>query len=366
VVRYRELEQDTGVLRLKFGIEQDEALGAKRIERGLVSNAAEVDAWYAKKAEAEAAGDKPDMEQAVLPVVTQTALLEKWAAGSQIQEYTSPVTKTVGTATTSQRFLTFPKYLFVALVKHGADYDRTTWQLKSYKIDCEVPMGDLDLEHLRKVPGLQEGEAPFPDETDAAPAAPAAPAFDEAVVNDLVMMGFPLEACKKAVVNTGNKGAEAASEWLMMHMEDPDFAEPQPHFNSEVTTAAAGAALAVDAGSVEMLMSMGFTKAVCEKALRSTGGDVERATDWIFSHPEDDGSEDPAPAAPAETEVDDGPGRYELVGIISHLGNSMDSGHYVCHVKKDGEWAFFNDEKVVKSQIPPFNHGYMYLYRRLE
>merc|ERR1712093_478702 len=99
-----------------------------------------------------------------------------------------------------------------------------------------------------------------------------------------------------------------------------------------------------------MLMSMGFERQICEQALRNTGGDVERATDWIFSHPEGE----QAPAAPAAQEAaapaaqaagDDGPGKYELVAFISHLGKSTSCGHYVCHIKKDGQWAFFNDEK---------------------
>ena len=35
-----------------------------------------------------------------------------------------------------------------------------------------------------------------------------------------------------------------------------------------------------------MLMSMGFPPEQCEMALRSTRNDVERAMDWIFSHPD--------------------------------------------------------------------------------
>lgn len=31
----------------------------------------------------------------------------------------------------------------------------------------------------------------------------------------------------------------------------------------------------------------------------------------------------------------DGAGRYELVGIISHIGANTACGHYVCHVKKE-------------------------------
>merc|ERR1712187_101907 len=56
-------------------------------------------------------------------------------------------------------------------------------------------------------------------------------------------------------------------------------------------------------------------------------------------------------------------GKYELMGIISHIGKNTGSGHYVCHVKKDGRWIFYNDQKVVLSRKPPVQHGFLYLYR---
>lgn len=37
------------------------------------------------------------------------------------------------------------------------------------------------------------------------------------------------------------------------------------------------------------------------------------------------------------------------MAIISHIGRNTDHGHYVCHIKKDNHWAFFNDEKVAPS-----------------
>ena len=57
-------------------------------------------------------------------------------------------------------------------------------------------------------------------------------------------------------------------------------------------------------------------------------------------------------------------GLYSMVGIISHLGRSPDCGHYVCHVKKDGQWVLFNDEKVAQSKAPPLDQGFVYLFRR--
>lgn len=49
----------------------------------------------------------------------------------------------------------------------------------------------------------------------------AAPMLDESVITQLVEMGFPMDACRKAVYYTGNSGAEAAMNWVMSHMDDP-------------------------------------------------------------------------------------------------------------------------------------------------
>ena len=47
----------------------------------------------------------------------------------------------------------------------------------------------------------------------------------------------------------------------------------------------------------------------------------------------------------------------------------MHSGHYVAHVRVGDEWAFFNDEKVVKADkeslesLKPF--AYLYIFERI-
>ncbi|KAF1385646.1 hypothetical protein PFLUV_G00109970 [Perca fluviatilis] len=63
--------------------------------------------------------------------------------------------------------------------------------------------------------------------------------------------------------------------------------------------------------------------------------------------------------------VKDGPGRYELFAFISHMGASTMSGHYVCHIKKEGRWVIYNDHKVCLSERPPKDLGYIYFYHRL-
>ena len=44
-----------------------------------------------------------------------------------------------------------------------------------------------------------------------------------------------------------------------------------------------------DEQSVEQLINFGFTRAQCVKALKCTSGNMERAADWLFSHPDDTG-----------------------------------------------------------------------------
>jgi len=62
---------------------------------------------------------------------------------------------------------------------------------------------------------------------------------------------------------------------------------------------------------------------------------------------------------------DDKPGIYDFHGFITHLGAGVHSGHYVCHVKKEGgKWIYFNDDKVVEQAKPPFGMGYMYFFNK--
>ena len=82
-----------------------------------------------------------------------------------------------------------------------------------------LPEGDLVLDgYLGK--GLQPGEEELPD-TSPSGSAPPLPQFDAEAMAQLEGMGFPLVRCQKALLATGNSGAEPAMEWLFNHMEDP-------------------------------------------------------------------------------------------------------------------------------------------------
>ena len=144
--------------------------------------------------------------------------------------------------------------------------------------------------------------------------------------------------------------------WLMEHSADPDFNDPPG------SSSGGAAAFTADPTSVAMLTAMlGITERHASQALEATSGSVERAADWALTHPEAAETDEDGDTKMDETEYE---GKYTLKAIVSHIGTSPQGGHYVCHVKKDGVWAFFNDASVAKSEEPPLKLGFMYLYER--
>ncbi|KAI0055329.1 ubiquitin carboxyl-terminal hydrolase 14 [Artomyces pyxidatus] len=275
-------------------------------------------------------------------------------------EYKCPRCQKNVIATRQSRFATFPQ----TLVLHAKKFQLVNWVPAKLDIPLILPTDDiLELDkYLGK--GLQPDETELPNDEAAAPGLPE---FNAAAMSQLEMMGFPLVRSQKALLATGNSDAEAAMEWLFAHMDDPDIDTP-------IVVSPAGGSNAAEpsAEQISMLADMGFTHAQARKALRETGGDPERAVEWLFSHPDDTG-EDTAPA-PAES-TPSGPGtatlpaRYRLKAFISHKGPSVHSGHYVAHVREGSDWVLFNDEKVVKADKESVETlkalAYLYVFERV-
>ena len=60
--------------------------------------------------------------------------------------------------------------------------------------------------------------------------------MDQAAVEQLVMMGFPVNASRRALFNSANN-VEMAMDWLCTHIDDPDynaeFTEPTTESSSQ-------------------------------------------------------------------------------------------------------------------------------------
>lgn len=304
------------------------------------------------------------------------ACLEKLAATESIPDFMSSATGEKGLAQKRARISAFPEYLMVQLSRYVyVPQDQTT-----KKLDAHVAMPEeLDLEHLRGT-GLVEGEELLPEDlsTSIAPEAPTAVVPNPAIIEAITGMGYSENGAKRAAMATGNSNPDAAAEWVFAHMEDPDFNDPLPE--PEAAEAQPEVSSQASPGDVAKLTEFGFTPEQASAALKATSGNIERAGEWLFSRGDDldaavaeqnaiadgeaagDGG-DEAPSGSGQPAID-GPAKYSLVGFASHIGSNTACGHYVAHVKKEGRFVLYNDEKVAVSQSPPLDLGFLYLYKR--
>ena len=274
----------------------------------------------------EAKRARPDEQQ----IADFQTCLARTLGGTKLDGFRSPVTGEVSdNASKSAGLASMPPYLLISVNRY---YFTETYE--AAKLDCAVTMPTrLSMEAFRSA-GIQPGETAMSE----------SPMSDEKsdMVAQLVAMGFPEPVCVRACAAT--KDLESALQWVL---SNPSSGGADPE-------------------TVAMLTSMGFTERHVLAALEATGGNAERAADWLFSHPADDVvAQDGVGVAQASTAVLDGVGEYELVGLVSHLGKSTGVGHNLAHPRRGDGWVVFNDELVAKSQNPPLDYGYLYLYRRV-
>ncbi|PRP81902.1 ubiquitin carboxyl-terminal hydrolase 5-like isoform 2 [Planoprotostelium fungivorum] len=296
--------------------------------------------------------DEKRKEPVVRAKVSFSDCLSSLTETETVDDFYSSAINAKTTAFKTTKISKFPKYLIVQMRRFYVDTD---WSVKKLDTLVDVPE-TIDLEPYR-AHGPQANEQLLPESSSDAPAAPAFQA-DESIVAQLLSLGFQKNSIDRAVYHTKNAGVEQATDWLISHMEDMDFNEPLV-----ISAPQKNQGPIMDEEKVAMLMSMGFDRGQSVKALTATDNNIERATEWIFSHM-DDMNEAPAAAVQDEGRVEDGPAKYQLVSIISHMGTSTASGHYVAHIKKKGRWALFNDNKVGESADPPRDMGYIYLFQR--
>ncbi|OAQ58368.1 ubiquitin carboxyl-terminal hydrolase [Pochonia chlamydosporia 170] len=310
---------------------------------------------------AEDAGDK-------YKPVTLKECLDNLTAAEKVELTCSACGSTAGFSKQSL-FKTFPQILVVNARK------MTVVNWVPIKVDVPVIVPDepflLD-SYVSK--GLQPSEEPLPDEPET-----AAPVFvpDAAAIAQLEGMGFPRNRCERALHATGNSDANAAMEWLFGHMDDADIDAPL-----DLGGSGGHAASSADPEKIEMLGAMGFGAPQARKALKETGGDVERAVEWLFSHPDDQGIFDDGDGSGVSGQDQAAikepagsttlPAQFQLQSIVCHKGTSIHAGHYVAFIRKELEggsapnWVLFNDEKVVAAtdidEMRKF--AYVYFFKR--
>ncbi|KAI9031682.1 hypothetical protein CLU79DRAFT_694306, partial [Phycomyces nitens] len=242
--------------------------------------------------------------------------LDRFVQEETVEGYNCPHCKEKTTAFKSVKFNTFPDVLVI----HARRFAFVDWVPRKLDVKITFPKEPINLDKYLGT-GQQPGEDILPE--DEIPA--EVPSFDQSAVEQLMSMGFPEARCQKALINTGNNGAEVAMNWIFEHMDDPDIDAP--------LTASAPSSGPTD-DQIATLCDMGFTPAQAKKALKET---------VVYATP---------------------PFDYRVKSFVSHKGTSVHCGHYVAHVRKEGEWVLFNDNKVAIAPNPPIGEAYVYFLQR--
>lgn len=213
-------------------------------------------------------------------------------------------------------FKTLPQQFVI----NARRFQLINWVPTKLNVPVEVSDEPLDLTTYLST-GPRPDEEPLPEEEN--PVATFTP--NPVALEQLISMGFPQVRCEKALQATGNSDAEAAMNWLFAHMDDPDIDQPI------AASSAQSGASQQDPEKIAQLGEMGIDAAKAAKALAATGGDVNRALDWVFSHPDDPG-DNAADSDKAQGEAQEPPGtantpaRYQLRSIVCHKGSSVHAG----------------------------------------
>ncbi|XP_024959487.1 ubiquitin carboxyl-terminal hydrolase 14 isoform X2 [Cynara cardunculus var. scolymus] len=317
------------------------------------TNKKELEEFHKLKAREEAEGKEMSSDEIVRPRVPLSDCLNIFSAPEEVPGFYSTALNAKTTAIKTAGLTSFPDYLVLHMRKFVME---AGWVPK--KLDVYIDVDDIiDISHMRSK-GLQPGEELLPEgpggQEESEKLLP-----NEDIVSQLASMGFNHLHCQKAAINTSNAGVEEAMNWLLSHMDDPDIDAPI-HKEAESNE--------VDPSKVATLVSFGFEEEIARKALKASGGDIEKATDWIFN-PTASGPSDMDATSSSGPTVDatlpDGDGKYRLFGLVSHIGTSTQCGHYVAHVYKEGRWVIFNDDKVGISKNPPKDMAYLYFYERI-
>ncbi|CAH8596699.1 unnamed protein product [Schistosoma margrebowiei] len=390
-----------------------------------VTNQKALDNYEKRRVDAELNGIHLSPEEVVRPIIPMEACLSAWAETEQINDFKTPASQPPGAKTfalRSNRLTNFPNYLCIQVGRFTVGTD---WLPKKLDVDIELKssVGNhgntewfIDLNSLRAPNGSRPlpGEQLMPtgdeikceqmktDDDDVQP--------DVTIINDLLVMGFTLEAAQKACKFTQNTSVENATNWLMEHLDDPDLNDPlsPPSGYQKQSVAGSVTSTNIDENAVEMMLAMGFSRQQSIIALQHKNGNLEQAADWALSNPDEletlllqseiamtnksstDAGNNSNQTSSSGPPLSDGSSKYELFAFISHMGKSTNDGHYVAHIKRsflakcipheppvyhvgspicggsDQEWIIFNDEKVAKSECPPHRHAYLYFFRRLD
>ena len=197
--------------------------------------------------------------------------------------------------------------------------------------------------------------------------------FNQQHVNYLLQSGLPELGAKWALYLSGND-PEAALMFYLENSDNPEYKKPLPKVKVKKNKKGDKSQDDnINSAAVDELINMGFDRKKAIAALKMSNMTIDNAVELLFSNPNiGEGDDDVNMEDKKEEKMDlddkninEGNGNlYNLYGFITHLGKNTEHGHYVCHIRQEGnKWTYFNDSKVTLWEDPPIRKGYIYIYR---
>ncbi len=308
-------------------------------------------------------------------------------------EFSCPECKKTTFWTKTQRVQNYPKYLIIVFQRFVFD-----WVPVKLEVAFEPKLDNFDLKILSeshkkenekildkakekafeeevKKEGKKEGKKDEEFEEKEID-------FNQESVNYLLQCGLP-ELGAKWALYLCNNDPEAALGFYFEIADNPEYQKPLPKIKVKKSKKKEKALSGINMALIEQLVDMGFERNQAVAALRLSKGNLEQAIDLIYSNPnigneENQNVEDEEKKVEKEEQkeeqkmdldeiLNEGNGSlYDMYGFITHLGKNTDHGHYVCHLRQEGnKWTYFNDSKVTLWEDPPIKKGYIYIYRNL-
>ena len=302
---------------------------------------------------------------------TMDEVLSKFLA-PEILELDCPNCKKKSEWTKTQKVMNYPKYLIIVFQRFVFD-----WVPVKLEVSFEPILDNFDLKLLSRE-HKKENEVIIDttkEELAENEEVEEEIKFNQEHVNYLLQSGIPELGAKWALYLSGNE-PEAALMLYVENSDNPDYKKPLPKVKVKKNKNNKDGEDNVDQNLVENLINMGFEKKKAIAALKLCNGNVNNAVEALFSNPnlgEDDNDVNMEEKKEEKMDlvddknINDGNGSlYNLYGYITHLGKNTDHGHYVCHIRQEGnKWTYFNDSKVTLWEEPPIKKGYIYFYRNL-
>ena len=318
--------------------------------------------------------------------------LSKFLASEDI-EFICPECKKSTLWTKTQRILNYPKYLIIIFqrfyydlvpVKLEVAFEPTidNFDIKllsqSQKKENEKIIDSAKEEAFEKE--LKEKDQNKEKSNDEEEFVEQEIEFNQDDINYLLQFQIP-ELGAKWALYLCNNDKEAALGFYCENSENPEYQKPLPKIKVKKIKNNGEDLSGVNLAALSSLLDMGMDRKKSIAALRKCNGNIDEAINLIFSNPnlgleeekkkEEKEEEDKKKEEKMDIEeniknLNEGNGSiYNMYGFITHLGRNTDLGHYVCHIRKEGKWIYFNDNKVTLWEDPPIKKGYIYFYRNL-